>query len=59
MVVLCDTFDWTDYPAYFDTEDTARRAIMHPPNMAKVMECYDLQAEKSDQMAKARSMALS
>jgi hypothetical protein len=35
MTVICDTFDWEDYPSYGDSPKVAG-------NMEKVMEVYDL-----------------
>lgn len=58
MVVLCDTFDWEDYPSYFRTEDAARKTIKDPGSMQQVMECYDLRTDKYEQMKQRRAMAL-
>lgn len=53
MLVVCDTFDWEDYPAYvMPGEDLAAKGrSMHGPNMQKVMECYNLSKpfDKQDQ----------
>jgi hypothetical protein len=59
MIVLCDTFDWSDYPSYYDCEHAARHRMNHPPAMATVMECYDLRADKDTQMKQHRAMGLS
>jgi hypothetical protein len=58
LVVMCDTFDWEDYPTYYDTADGAKLAMRAPSQMQKVMECYDLAADKAQQMGTRRAMAL-
>lgn len=58
MVVICDTYDHEDYPAYFDTADAARSKMKYPGDMQRVMECYDLEASKSEQMKLRRCFAL-
>ena len=59
MVVLCDTFDWEDYPSYFNLEEDARRKMRHPGPMQKLMEVYDLRADMGEQLNERRAMALS
>ncbi len=54
MVVLCDTFDWEDYPKYFSSEAEARRCVDTPGPMQKVMEAYWLGGEMSEQLNKRR-----
>ena len=58
MVVLCDTFDWFDYPSYHSTRQSAEREKNLPGYMQRVMEVYDLEADKAEQLNKARVMAL-
>lgn len=58
MIVICDTFDYSDYPTYFDTADAARTGKANPGEMQKVMEVYDLNADMAEQMAQHRAMAL-
>jgi hypothetical protein len=58
MVIICDTYDWEDYPAYFSNADEARMKMRAPGEMQKVMECYDLGADKEVQMNQFRAMAL-
>lgn len=55
MVVMCDTFDYSDYPMYFDTESVARAAIASPGEMTRFMEAYDLQADKAEQLKVRRA----
>jgi len=57
MIVVCDTFDWEDYPV-FVKEDENVRAIEKQysgPNMQKVMEVYNLKMDKLTQLNKVRS----
>jgi hypothetical protein len=57
MIVVCDTFDWEDYPVYvMPTEDVkAKYAHYNGPNMQKVMEVYNLQKDTDIQMNKHRA----
>lgn len=58
MIVWCDTYDYEDYPAYYDSREEAQKALDKPGNMQKAMECYDLSKSKAAQLALARSWAL-
>lgn len=58
MIVLCDTYDHDDYPVYCVEADHARKRMKDPGSMQKVMECYDLRADKETQMNQRRAMAL-
>jgi hypothetical protein len=44
MIVVCDTFDWEDFPSYvMPYEDVVQMAQQrHGTNMQKVMEVYNL-----------------
>lgn len=57
MIVCCDTFDWDDYPTYVHTGENVRNAEkMHNGRpMTKVMEVYNLRADKAEQLAKRRN----
>lgn len=57
MLVVCDTYDWGDYPVYVKpTEDLAEKAKgFHGVNMQKVMECYDLDVDWERQLNEPRS----
>ena len=49
MLVVCDTFDWGDYPIF--TDDPAAAVEKYPQkNMQKVMEVYDLSIDLEDQL---------
>jgi hypothetical protein len=50
MVVVCDTFDWDDYPVYCATRQEAQSKIDNPGSMQKVMEVYDLKASRAEQL---------
>jgi hypothetical protein len=57
MIVVCDTFDWEDYPVYvMPTEDVHQKfASYHGPNMQKVMEVYNLQKDTDIQLKAHRA----
>ena len=60
MLVVCDTFDHEDYPIYvFPGEYAHEKATLgygYPgeKNMQRVMECYDLNRDKEEQLAVGR-----
>lgn len=56
MLVVCDTFDWDDYPVeVMPGQDVRKIAEQHNgPNMTKLMEVYALHADKTEQMNKRR-----
>ncbi len=58
MVVLCDTYDWSDYPYACYSRDHAQRIVDHPGDMQQVMEVYDLNADMEEQMAEHRAWRL-
>lgn len=57
MIVVCDTFDWEDFPVYvMSTEDALEKfGELHEHNMQKVMEVYNLRLDRDDQMAEWRA----
>jgi predicted metalloprotease len=55
MLVICDTFDYEDYPSYFDAENEAREVAHTPGEMQRVMEAYDLHADKAAQLNERRA----
>jgi hypothetical protein len=57
MIVMCDTYDWDDYPKYYSNETDARRDAKYPGEMQKVMEIYDLAGERDTQLSKGRAFA--
>ena|ERR1035437_8641602 len=50
MIVLVDTFDHDDYPAYYDSADGCLRKYHNPGSMQRVMEVYDLTMDKEEQL---------
>jgi len=54
MLVICDSFDHEDYPAYTDTDADCRAKYEAPGSMQHVMEVYDLTADKAVQLAMPR-----
>jgi hypothetical protein len=44
MLVVCDLFNYEDYPVYIDEEKNPREVSAHYDrmDMQKVMECYDI-----------------
>lgn len=58
MIVWCDDFDDEYYPAYYADDQSAQNALDNPSSMQRAMECYDLQADKQEQMNMTRAWAL-
>ena len=58
MIVVCDTFDHDDYPVYTSDVESARAKVKSPGEMQRVMEVYDLKADKAEQMAERRAFRL-
>jgi hypothetical protein len=42
LVVVCDTFEWEDYPLYFEKKEDTVKFLQKPGDMQKVMEVYCL-----------------
>lgn len=57
MIVVCDTFDWEDYPVYVMPTDDVRKKYDHynGPNMQKVMEVYNLSKDIDKQLGQYRA----
>lgn len=60
MIVACDTFDHDDYPVYCTSNKATleRYKSLDNVNMQKVMEVYDLKADKAAQMQEHRAFHL-
>lgn len=60
MIVATDTFDCSDYPCYCMTAEKALSEYkrINEADMSKVMEVYDLSADKAGQMAETRAWRL-
>lgn len=54
MVVVCDTYDWEDYPVYVmpDKDPTLDVVIQkhHNVNMQRIMEIYNLSMDRNEQL---------
>lgn len=57
LIVVCDTYDWDDYPVYvMATEDVRKKyADYNGPNMQKVMEVYNLTKDIEKQLSQYRA----
>ena len=49
MLVVCDTYDWSDYPVFTNDPKQAVKDN-HLTNMQKVMEVYDLRVDIEEQL---------
>ena len=60
MLVVCDTFNYEDYPIYAHGDENARKEhdAHDTRSMQRVMEVYDLRMSKSDQMNARRAFNL-
>jgi len=54
MIVICDTFDYEDYPVFVDTAEEARDRFNNPGEMQRVMEVYNLKMDKEAQLNQNR-----
>jgi hypothetical protein len=60
MMVVCDTFDYDDYPVYSTSAAQALEKYSEYGNkpMQEVMEVYDLSASKAEQLGEHRTLRL-
>jgi hypothetical protein len=59
MLVICDSYDYSDYPVYFSDSTKCLAEIKSARNgedMKKLMECYDLSLPLWEQMNERRAM---
>jgi hypothetical protein len=58
VIVVCDTFDWDDYPVYVMKDEDVDERYKHfnGNNMQKVMEVYKLSLPIEPQLAEHRAM---
>jgi hypothetical protein len=56
MIVVCDTFDWGDYPVFVGEKANFWKTFekYDGKNMQKIMEVYDLSLDKYDQLDQRR-----
>lgn len=57
MIIVCDTYDWEDYPVYVDAGQDAHNVYntYNGPNMQRVMEVYDLRKPMQPQLDISRA----
>ncbi len=58
MAVVCDTFDWEDYPVYVEKGEDAREKLLRyekGENMQTLMEVYNLSMDLEKQMNEHRA----
>ena len=55
MIVMCDTYDWEDYPVFVMPGEDPRKRQKHPGSMQKVMECYSMALSDDEQLAAFRA----
>lgn len=55
MLVVCDTFDYDDYPVFAYNEAEARQHARCPGEMQRVMEVYNLKLDKQTQLDSPRT----
>lgn len=55
MIVMCDTYDWDDYPSYCRSVEEARLKVANAGEMQRVMEVYNLSMDMEKQLVEYRS----
>lgn len=58
LLVVCDTFSYDDYPVFTTTDEGCLAKYMFPGEMQRVIEVYDLRADKAEQLAAPRVLRL-
>ncbi len=58
MIVVCDTFDHTDYPVYRESLEAATLVVNQPGSMQRVMEVYSYALPLEPQLAEHRAWHL-
>lgn len=58
MIVVCDTFDYEDYPVYVKPDQDVRSvySAYNSKDMQRIMEVYNLGMEMSAQLGRTRAM---
>ena len=56
MIIVCDTFDHSDYPAYVSSDENIhdRLTYFRLSPMQKIMEVYDLSMDRDKQLSTPR-----
>jgi hypothetical protein len=57
LIVVCDTFDYDDYPVFVSKDENVREKALtfNGGNMQRVIEVYNLSMDRDIQMAEHRS----
>lgn len=57
LIVVCDTFDYDDYPVYVSSQESVREIFnqYHDQNMQKVMEVYSFRRDLDSQLNQHRA----
>lgn len=60
MIVVCDTFDWDDYPIYVmkNTDVKAEVSRLQKQDMTRVMEVYSYGRDIEEQLSASRAWFL-
>ncbi len=54
MIVVCDSFDYDDYPVFCTAENYEEKHAASCTNMQRIMEVYDLSMDRELQLAEHR-----
>ena len=57
MVIVCDTYDWEDYPFYVKEGQNVKEVVddFAKKGMNKIMEVYSLKKDKNSQLNEHRA----
>ena len=57
MIIVCDTFDYEDYPVYVKQDEKVSEVLpkYDRSNMQKIMEVYDLSLDMKMQLEESRA----
>lgn len=60
VIVVCDTFDWDDYPVYVQSGEQVQEKMeeYNGKNMQKIMEVYNLSLDIETQLKERRAWNL-
>jgi len=57
LIIVCDTFDWDDYPVFVEQNQKVHEveSEYNGKNMQKVMEVYNLSMDMEEQLNQTRA----
>ena len=55
LIVMCDSFNYEDYPVFAHSDQECRGRMNNPGNMQRVMEVYNLAQDKNAQLNEHRA----